>query len=160
MPLARRVTIPQPRGGAGPSQTDPARPRPHRTRRAAWSPPPYLLDVHVCEGWGRRPPRCLLPSLSPPSPSLPGTSARRDPRVAAASSRPVSLPRLPSAAPRSPLTQTKWRQSLPQPDPARTIQHPVEGEVWTRQRSPAPLEKEHRTEQQEDRFLSASKVPH
>lgn len=75
--------VADPRGAGAehrrPAQTAPVRSRPHRTRRAARTPPTYLLDVHVCGGWGRRPQRCLLPSLSPPSPSLPGTSARRDP---------------------------------------------------------------------------------
>lgn len=147
LPLARRLKTPPVQGQSRPGRTDPARHRPHRTRRAAWTAPAYLLDVHVCEGWGRRPPRYLLPSLSPPSTSLPGTSGRCDPGSPPPPTPPAPSappPRLPSTATRSPLTQTKWRQSLPHPDPARTIQHPVEGEVRSREGAPALPKKGHR----------------
>lgn len=113
LPAAGRADVklqsPQPRGGAG--WANPlVRPRPHRTLRAARIPPAHLLDVHICRGWGR--PAAL--SLSPPSPSLSGPSARLDrgspPRLPA----PSAAPRFPHRA-RSPLTQTKWRQTLPVP---------------------------------------------
>lgn len=72
-PADVKVQNPQPRGGTG-WANPPARPRPQRTLRAARMPPAHLLDVHVCRGRGRPP----TLSFSPPSPFLPGPSARLD----------------------------------------------------------------------------------
>lgn len=91
-------------GWANPS----ARPRPHRTPRAARILPAHLLDVHVCGGWGR--PATL--SFSLPSPFLSGPSARLDRGSPPPPPAPSAAPRSPRRA-RSPLTQTKWRRTLP-----------------------------------------------
>lgn len=87
-----------------------------RARLAAGAPPLYLLDVHGCRGWGRRPPRCLLlPPRSPPAPPPPDTTARPDPGP------PLPPPPAPPAAtelgsgPRSPLTKQNGGGATPSP---------------------------------------------
>lgn len=114
---------------------------------AVWSPPAYLLDVHICEGWGRRPPRFLLPTLSPPSPFPLGTSTQLDPLGRLHPLPLLLLASTHSTTSRSPLTQTKWRRSLPQHGPARMIRQQMEGETHNKELFPPLLEEGHRERQ-------------
>lgn len=70
---------------------------------------------------------------------------------------PLQPPQTPSTAPRSPLTQTKWRRRLPHPGPARTIQHQLEGEMRSRERAPAPSERNTASDSRESNFFQLLK---